>query len=91
MSIDYPDNNRHLIETTLEGAINQMFVRLKMGLADWDVNDTLRSALQEPDHLDKIKDLINKYDKTFDVAKASNTEIKDKYKYLYKLNKKKKD
>ena len=56
-----------------------------MGLADWDFDDTLRAALQETEHLKKIKDLAQSYNKTFETAQESNIKIKDKYKQLYNL------
>ena len=56
-----------------------------MGLADWDVDAILRGALQATPNLEQIKDISERYDKTFDTAMASNIKIQDKYKHIYKL------
>ena len=82
------DQNKILIEKTLERNIKEIFVRLKFGLADWDIDDRLRDALQEPSLFDQIKDIVKKYDETFESAKGLNTQIQDKYKHIYKLEKK---
>jgi hypothetical protein len=82
---DHDDQERKLIEKVLEQLITQIFVRLKLGLADWDFNAKLRSVLQEPIFLNEIKDLLEKYDKTFDKSIKSNLQINEKYKTLYKL------
>lgn len=83
--INYEENNKALIEKTLEKSIKEIFLKLKMGLADWDVDAILRDALQEPSKFEQIKDIAKKYDETFDTAKASNIKIKEKYKHIYKL------
>lgn len=87
MGINFDDQNRNLIEKTLEQTIKQIFIRVKLGLADWDIDDILRSVLQEPIRLKDIQDLIKKYDDTFEMSLKANTKIQDKYKTLYKLNK----
>lgn len=60
-----------------------MFVQLKMGLADWDINLTLRQAFIN--NKKKIKDISKKYDETFELTIKTNTQVNDKYKTLYKL------
>lgn len=81
-----PDNSsKQLLETTLDKAIAQIFVRCHMGLADWDLNDFLRQALQDPACLDKIKDILKHYDRTIEIARSSNVNIDTKYDYLYKI------
>ncbi len=82
---NHHDNNKKLVEQTLDRAIVQMFVRNKMGMADWDFNESLRLAMQDTDCLNNIKDLIKRYDETFDLAIKSNIQIDNKYKTLYKL------
>jgi hypothetical protein len=65
--------------------IKEIFVRLKMGLADWDVDDILRTALQEHDSLETVNDLLQSYDKTFETAKDSKVKINKKYKHIYSI------
>ena len=89
--INLPDNNRVLIEKTLEKAIREIFIRLKMGLADWDIDAILRDALEGPIHLERIQDIVKKYDETFDSAMKSKIQIQDKYKNLYMLRSKNTD
>lgn len=84
---NYDDQNRILFEETLDQITKQLFVRLKLGLADWDIDDKLRVALQEPTRLNLIQDIVKSYDETYDMSVKSNTKLKDKYKTLYKLNK----
>lgn len=86
MAINYYENNKKLIEKKLEKTINEIFRKLKMGLADWDFNDILRDALKEPSNLDKIKDVIRVYDETFALSIKTNIKINDKYKVLYQLD-----
>ena len=88
MLINYEENNKVLIEKTLERILKEIFVKLKMGLADWDLDAILRGALEEPSQIDQIQDIVKKYDETFDTAKVSNIQIQDKYKHIYKLVKK---
>ena len=80
------DKNKKLIERILSESIRQMCIRSKLGLADWDIDSTLRSALQEPSRLKEIQDIIRKYDDTYDLALKSNCKIKTKYTSIYKLN-----
>lgn len=86
MARNYDEQNRNLIEKTLEQTIKQIFIRMKLGLADWDVDATLRGVLQEPSRLKEIQDLVKKYDETFDLSIKSNTQLNEKYKSLYNLN-----
>lgn len=60
-----------------------------MGLADWDIDAILRDALSKHDNFDQIQDLVQKYNEAFDSAMKSNIQIQEKYKNLYKLDKKK--
>ncbi len=85
MGINHDDQNRNLIESILEQTIKQIFIRTKLGLADWDIDGILRTVLQEPTRLKDIQDLVKKYDDTFEMSLKANTKIQDKYKSLYKL------
>lgn len=85
--MNYHDNNRLLLEKSLERVVEKMCISCKIGKADWDFNESLRSALQEQSCITRIQDLITKYNETFELAKKSNIHIHQKYKYLYKLNK----
>lgn len=78
--------NQELLEKILETIIKKIFIRAKLGLADWDFDDNLRSVLQEPSRLPSLKDLAKKYDDTFDLSLKGKTKLKPKYKILYKLN-----
>lgn len=86
--MNYGDNNRLLIEKNLERVVEKMCVSCKIGMADWDFNESLRSALQERSCITQIQDLITKYNETVELAKKSNININKKYKYLYNLNNK---
>lgn len=88
MSKSDEKKNQELIEKILETVIKKMFIRTKLGLADWDFDDNLRTALQEPSRLNALKDLVKKYDDTFALSLKGKTKLKPKYEVLYKLNKK---
>ncbi len=81
--MDY-DSNRLLVERTLDKTVAQMFLRCRLGLADWDFDQVLRTTLQQPEYLEKIKDIIKRYDTTIELAK--DLTISEKYKILYKLS-----
>ena len=84
--MNYHDNNRLLLEKSLERVVEKMCISCKIGKADWDFNESLRSALQEQSCITRIQDLITKYNEMVELAKKSNIQINQKYKYLYKLN-----
>jgi hypothetical protein len=84
--MNYHDNNRLLIEKNLERVVEKMCISCKIGKADWDFNESLRSALQATTCITRIQDLITKYNETFELAKKSNIQINSKYQHLYKLN-----
>lgn len=88
MSINYHDNNVSILEQVLTLTMKDIFVRLRMGLADWDMDVFLREALINSSEIDKIKDLIKKYDDTYETSIKSNITLNEKYKILYKLRKK---
>lgn len=54
-----------------------------MGSADWDLNDHLRRAFQRQAKM--IKDLLNNYDETFELAKQLGIKLDKKYEYIYKI------
>lgn len=87
MRINYHENNVRLLEQVLANTITDIFVRLRMAQAEWDLDVSLRYALTNPSETDKIKDLIKKYNDTYEVALRSNIKLNDKYKVLYKLDK----
>lgn len=79
------DHNKFLIETSLDKNIAQIFQRCRLGAADWDLDSSLRSALQTTENITLISDLVKAYDKTFEFAKNANLILDKKYSYLYKL------
>jgi hypothetical protein len=85
MSNSDEKKNQALLEKILETVIKKIFIRAKLGLADWDFDDNLRAVLQEPSRLTALKDLIKKYDDTFALSMKGKTKLNPKYKVLYKL------
>lgn len=83
--MDYHDNNKALIEKTLQVAVANMFKRCRLSLAEWDLNESLRQVLQDKTNLKKINDLIKKYDETYELAEKSNIQLNKKFNALYKL------
>ncbi len=88
MACNKQDNLKKLTEKILDSLIIKIFQILKMGLADWDIDDKLRLALQEPSNLQKIAGLTKNYDHTFNTAKSSNVDLNNKYSIVYNLNNK---
>lgn len=84
--MEYHDNNKLLLEKSLERVVAQMCISCKLGMADWDFNESLRSALQLDNCRKEILELIKKYDETFELAKKTNIRLNSKYKHLYHLN-----
>lgn len=65
-----------------------MFVELRMGLADWEIDLPLRQALLKAEKSKQVMKLFNEYDETFELSISSNLQINKKYKHLYKLDSK---
>lgn len=85
MSSFQDEQNKKLVEQTLDKAINQMLLRCRLAPADWDCDEQLRLALQHDDCLPKINLHRLTFDKTFETAIKSGITLDNKYNYIYKL------
>ncbi len=87
MIINYKTNNIRLLEQKLDGVIKEIFIKFRLGRADWDIDDILRCALVNSPELEKAKTLINNYNGIFDKALKAKLTLNNKYTVLYKLEK----
>lgn len=79
------ENNKVLIEKTLERCARNMCIRLRLGYADWDLDEKLRRAIETHQNSQSVSDLARQYDETLEVAAKSQTKIESKYSALKKL------
>lgn len=84
--MQYHENNKYLIQQNLEKIVAIICVSCRLGIADWDFNESLRLAIKSATKQTDIKDQIDKYNETFELAKKNNIQLDGKFKELYQLN-----
>ena len=84
-----PDQNEYLLTKNLEKLLEKICVECRLGIADWDFNESLRSAIQTSKQTNIRKDTEKIYNDTFELALKSNIQLGDRYKLFYKLTKQK--
>jgi hypothetical protein len=82
---NYHENNRLLVEKALMNHVKDMCIRLQIGLADWDINEELRDAIQEHEDFWQVADLAEEFDTLFQTAMCSNVVIDPRFKSLYPM------
>lgn len=83
-------NSRLLIEKSLKNLIAKICVMCKLGIADWDFNESLRSAIQTSFLSTNLQEAEKLYNDTFELAKKNQIDLDPKYYVFYKLNHNKK-
>jgi glycerol dehydrogenase-like iron-containing ADH family enzyme len=79
------ENNKKLLEATLDKVAAQMFMCCHLSPAEWDFDKKLRRAFQRLGNTQKFLDITRNYDKTINLAKDAKIKLKDKYYFLYDL------
>jgi hypothetical protein len=74
-----------LVEKTLARCIKEICVKLRLGLADWDLDSRLRQAIQHHTNFRNVATLVKQFDETSDMAVKSNIPIDPKFRALSKL------
>lgn len=77
------DNNKFLIEQNLEKLVADLCIGCRLGIADWDFNESLKSAIHASKQTKKVKDTQKKYNDTIELAKKSNIQLESKYNLFY--------
>ena len=86
--MNYHENNRVLIEKTLQGCIKNMCFRLRLGFADWDIDSQLRKAIESHSQFNSVADLVKTYDETLALGEKACVNVESKYLALKKLTSK---
>lgn len=83
--MNYKSAGEMYFTTILEDILQQMFVELGMGRADWDLTHELRVALSENPKIKVVVDLLKSYDHNILLAESQFIKLKKKYYSIYKL------
>ena len=81
--MELPDSNKLLLEKNLEKLVAEICRACRLGIADWDFNESLRSAIQNSKQTKQLKELQKEFNSTFELATKSKIQLSSKFSVFY--------